>query len=474
MINRLLFPLFLICGIASTPVFSAESSGIAEDLSEEDKLYGLSLFWKEASYNFAFFDQVPNLDFDSAYREYIPRVLATENTYEYYRELMKFNALLQDGHTNIYLPEGLSAQYEDWPAVYMTEANQEAIVSKVDVALQAEIPLGSSIISVEGVDLETHLKTNIMPYIASSTEHILWDLAVKNTLDGPADSTVNFTIKTPSGELKEVSLRRDSRNKNIEVASLELPKIDISLKMLPSDMELFEFRWLENDLAYIALNGFHDEAIVENFKAAYPEIKKAKGLIIDLRFNGGGNSNIGAEILSYLTNQDLEGSIWKTRKHVAVYKAWGSFGGEHEEYARDDAWEFGSMGRLEAQEGDNHIVPTYVLIGRYTGSAAEDFLVYADKVEHFTTIGEKTYGSTGQPIFFDLPGGGSFRVCTKRDTYPDGREFVGYGISPDILIERLPEHLIREEDVVYHRAVEEITREIKTEIQPVVSQNPRL
>ncbi|MEQ9007096.1 MAG: S41 family peptidase, partial [Ekhidna sp.] len=301
MINRLLFPLFLICGIASTPVFSAESSGIAEDLSEEDKLYGLSLFWKEASYNFAFFDQVPNLDFDSAYREYIPRVLATENTYEYYRELMKFNALLQDGHTNVYLPEGLSAQYEDWPAVYMTEANQEAIVTKVDVALQAEIPLGSSIISVEGVDLETHLKTNIMPYIASSTEHILWDLAVKNTLDGPADSTVNFTIKTPSGELKEVSLRRNSRNKNIEVASLELPKIDISLKMLPSDMELFEFRWLENDLAYIALNGFHDEAIVENFKAAYPEIKKAKGLIIDLRFNGGGNSNIGAEILSYLT-----------------------------------------------------------------------------------------------------------------------------------------------------------------------------
>ncbi|MEQ8956140.1 MAG: S41 family peptidase, partial [Gammaproteobacteria bacterium] len=157
-----------------------------------------------------------------------------------------------------------------------------------------------------------------------------------------------------------------------------------------------------------------------------------------------------------------------------AYKAWGSFGGEHEKYARDDAWEFGSMGRLEAQEGDNHIVPTYVLIGRYTGSAAEDFLVYADKVEHFTTIGEKTYGSTGQPIFFDLPGGGSFRICTKRDTYPDGREFVGYGISPDILIERLPEHLIREEDIVYHRAVEEITREIKTEIQPVVSQNPRL
>lgn len=464
MIKKLLFPLMLFFGIESNVIFASEVPDIPDDLTDEEKLYGLSLFWKEASYNFAFFDQVPDLDFDSAYREYIPRVLATENTYEYYRELMRFNALLQDGHTNVYLPEGLAEQHEDWPAVYMTEASQEAIVSKVDVALQSEIPLGSSIIAVEGQDLETHLRTNIMPYIASSTEHILWDLAVKNTLDGPAGSTVNFTIRTPSGELKEISLKRNSRNKKVEMASLELPKIDISLKMLPFDMELFEFRWLENDLAYIALNGFHDEAIVESFKAAYPEIKKAKGLIIDLRFNGGGNSNIGAEILAHLANQDLEGSVWKTRKHVAAYKAWGMFGGEHEKYARDDAWESGSMELLKANESDNHIVPTYVLIGRYTGSAAEDFLVYADKLEHFTTIGEKTYGSTGQPIFFDLPGGGSLRICTKRDSYPDGREFVGYGISPDILIERLPEHLVREEDVVLHRAIQEVNREMETGI----------
>lgn len=462
MVKKLLFPFVLFFGIESNVNFASETPVSPDDLTEEEKLYGLSLFWKEASYNFAFFDQVPDLDFDSAYREYIPRVLATENTYEYYRELMRFNALLQDGHTNVYLPEGLAAKHADWPAVYMTEAGQEAIVSKVDVALQSEIPLGSSIIYVEGKDLETHLRTNIMPYIASSTEHILWDLAVKNALDGPADSSVNFTIRTPSEELKEISLKRDSRYRKVEMASLELPKIDISLKMLPFDMKLFEFKWLENDLAYIALNGFHDEAIVESFKAAYPEIKKAKGLIIDLRFNGGGNSNIGAEILAHFANQDLEGSVWKTRKHVAAYKAWGKFGGEHEEYARDDAWESGSMELLKAKESDNHIVPTYVLIGRYTGSAAEDFLVYADKLEHFTTIGEKTYGSTGQPIFFDLPGGGSFRICTKRDTYPDGREFVGYGISPDIAIDRLPEHLIREEDVVFHRAIEELTRQLET------------
>ena len=41
-------------------------------LSDSDKLYGLSLFWREVSYNFAFFDQVPELDWDQAYKEFIP------------------------------------------------------------------------------------------------------------------------------------------------------------------------------------------------------------------------------------------------------------------------------------------------------------------------------------------------------------------------------------------------------------------
>lgn len=47
-------------------------------------------------------------------------------------------------------------------------------------------------------------------------------------------------------------------------------------------------------------------------------------------------------------------------------------------------------------------------------------------------MGERSFGSTGQPYYFDLPGGGSARGCTKKDVYPDGREFVGYGVKPDV------------------------------------------
>lgn len=436
--------------IVSISVSAEEIGNPPYNLSNEDKLYGLSLFWKEASYNFAYFDQVPDLDFDSAYREYIPKVLATETTYEYYRELMKFNALLHDGHTNIYLPKGLSSKYVDWPALSLSEANQQAVVTKVKRELQAEIPLGSIITSVEGVDLETHLKTNVMPYIASSTEHILWNDGVRNALSGAPDSKVNFTIETPIGELKDLTLTRNSRFKKIDKVSLKLPQ---------SNGELIEFKWLDHKIAYIALNGFHDKKILQDFNDIYDEVKKSKGLIIDLRFNGGGNSNIAAEILSHFTNKDLAGSIWKTRKHIAAFKAWGNYSEKYKIYAQNNAWESGDMESLKAKE-NSHIVPTYVLIGRHTASAAEDFLIYADKLKHFTTLGEKTYGSTGQPIFFDLPGGGSFRICTKRDTYPDGREFVGYGITPQVIIDRMPEHLRSETDTVLYSSMTKLKEKI--------------
>lgn len=61
-------------------------------------------------------------------------------------------------------------------------------------------------------------------------------------------------------------------------------------------------------------------------------------------------------------------------------------------------------------------------------------MVAFDAMKRGTLIGEPTGGSTGQPLMFKLPGGGSGYVCSKRDTYPDGKEFVGVGIQPQVLV----------------------------------------
>ncbi|HDY7969890.1 TPA: hypothetical protein RQK66_004560 [Vibrio vulnificus] len=434
---------FLLAMSVSTLAFPQSNINTSEQLSNAEKLYGLSLYWSKVSENFVYFDQVPELDFDKTYKEYISRILLTKNDYEYYRELMRFNALLKDGHTNVYMPESLKLKYEDWPSIELTEVKKTAVVTGVDKQLVSKIPLGSILVSVDGQDLETHLRTQIMPYIASSTNHILWKNAVRYALKGTPNSKVTVTVKHPSGTLEDVILIRDSRSQDLDIVKLNIPH---------SNGKALDFKWLDNGIAYLSLNSFVDTIILDEFYSIYDNLKQAKGIIIDLRFNGGGNSGIGKEILSNFTNQNLQGSIWKTRKHISAYKAWGYDG-----YVDDNAWQKGEMSELIAKK-DSIVVPTFVLIGRNTASAAEDFLVYADKLEHFTTIGGKTYGSTGQPLFFDLPGGGSFRVCSKRDSYPDGREFVGFGISPDLLVSQTPESMISEIDVVLSRAIQKLEK----------------
>ena len=66
---------FLLTGLNS---LKAQIDTVA-NLSDADKMYGLSKFWSEAKYNFAYFDHA-KIDWDSTYRAFIPKVLATKNT----------------------------------------------------------------------------------------------------------------------------------------------------------------------------------------------------------------------------------------------------------------------------------------------------------------------------------------------------------------------------------------------------------
>lgn len=52
------------------------------------------------------------------------------------------------------------------------------------------------------------------------------------------------------------------------------------------------------------------------FEHAFQEILRADGLILDLRDNGGGNSQFGDIIISQLTDKPLAACHWKTRQYM--------------------------------------------------------------------------------------------------------------------------------------------------------------
>jgi carboxyl-terminal processing protease len=452
----------LLIALFSTPVLSAQkdiSSGstpaaqpapnAAPPLTDVEKLYGLSKIWQEVNYNFAFFDQVAELDWDSTYQAFIPQVLATESTYDYYRVLQRFVALLRDGHTNVYLPPDLGREMEGYaPWLELRNVEGRLLVANVGTSLAGEIPPGSEIVSVDGQPAERYLSERILPHVAASAEHARQYVASMLLLRGPPDSAVRLGFRSPDGATRERMLLRERLLWGDEHRRVDRWVIE-------GDKRPFGFRWLEEGVGYVELNTFMTDSVALAFEAVLPQLYDARALVIDIRANGGGNSGVGYRVASWLTNDTLATSRWRTREHRAAHKAWGAYGDEHRAYAEMNAWfDGGTHGRVAPASGQRLIVPTAVLLGHATGSAAEDFLVAIDAVPHIITVGQPSFGSTGQPLTFDLPGGGTARVVTKRDTYPDGRDFVGPGVQPDVFLAPTVEDVREGRDVVLERAVE--------------------
>ena len=73
-------------------------------LTSQERTAGFVRLWSEVKYNFAFFEQAPEVDWDKVLDEYLPKVQAAQSDVEYYRLLQRCIASLKDGHTTVYLP----------------------------------------------------------------------------------------------------------------------------------------------------------------------------------------------------------------------------------------------------------------------------------------------------------------------------------------------------------------------------------
>ena len=76
--------------------------------------------------------------------------------------------------------------------------------------------------------------------------------------------------------------------------------------------------------------------------------------------------------------------------------------------------------------------PIVILSSAYTASAAENFINVMRHNTDAIVIGSASYGSTGQPLMYELESGGGFRICTRRSLALDGSEFINLGFKPDI------------------------------------------
>lgn len=406
----------------------------AEELSEDLRVAGLSRFWSEVKYNFGFPEKLAALDWDALYISFIPRVRAARSTVEYYRVLQELCAKLQDGHTYIIMPQEYSKARAGWMGLRTSLIEGRVLVNEIwDPELRKQgIARGMEIVKINDLSTRSYAEKYVIPRKYSSTPQYLDSLAYERSLlNGESSEPVKLTLQTEDGRTTERTVRR-------------LPLQEIN--KLALDPEPFKFRMLPGNIAYVALNSFQDDATADEFLKRFADFAASDALILDLRENGGGNSNVGYRIMAALAREPFLGSRWSTRDYKPAYRSWG----------RPDRMYTEAAERMPIDPDHHYAGQVIVLTSARTFSAAEDFLVAFDQSGRGTIMGEPSGGSTGNPLRFSLPGGGAGFVCSKHDAYADGREFVGVGVKPQIAVSPTVADFRAGKDTVLERAAAEI------------------
>ena len=379
-------------------------------LPAEQRVAGLSRLWSEVKYNFANFDLVPQLDWDALYLQTLPKVLAAPDTLAYYRELTRFITQLQDGHTNVYMPDELMEQVYARPAMRVRMFEGRVLVTQVTAGapgLQG-VQEGDEIVGINGQGVQAFAQAHVDPYVSASTPQDRRERTYGyELLMGQAGQTLTLDLRRADGSAAQAQVTRLTSDERQKLKAPGTP--------------VFEWRMLPGQVAWVALNGFDDDTAADAYLRHFPEIRQAKAIVFDLRRNGGGNSHVGFRVLSTLTDKPYATSQWSSRSYVPSWRAWRRL----------------QQPLVESTQASPDPERLYkgqvvVLTSGQTYSAAEDFTSAFKAMKRGVVMGEATGGSTGQPLMVPLPGGGMARICTKRDKLPDGTEFIGKGIAVDV------------------------------------------
>jgi carboxyl-terminal processing protease len=307
---------------------------------------------------------------------------------------------LGDQHTSYMDPQefedanaGLEGTYEGIGAYVDTSGDYLTIISPIknSPAEAAGLRPGDRIIAIDGEDM-----AGIAP-----------ELARRRVL-GPAGSVVRLTIQ---------------REGESEPLIFEITRAKIVVASVEHEM-------LENGIGYVKLNTFGDTTTRE-LRAALQEIMAAnpRGLVFDLRNNGGGYLQTAVEVVSEFVPSG-----------VVLIEKYGD----------------GTQDTYEARTGGLATkIPLVVLVNEGSASASE---IVAGAIQDYgraELVGMTTFGKGSVQIWTPLSENqGAVRVTIAKWLTPNGRTIHEVGLEPDFEVELTEEDFRAERDPQLDKAIE--------------------
>ena len=184
-----------------------------------------------------------------------------------------------------------------------------------------------------------------------------------------------------------------------ETFTIELNRENVIINPVKAEIK-------DGNIGYLKITSF-DENTAEVFKSKYDEIKKQgiKGLIIDLRNNGGGIVNQATDIADMFVEKDKTTLITVDKNEKEV----------------------------ETKSKNDPIIneKVVVLVNENTASASEILAGCLKDLERATIVGTKTYGKGVIQELMSFKDGSGLKITTEEYLTPNRNRINKVGIEPD-------------------------------------------
>lgn len=285
--------------------------------------------------------------------------------------------------------------------------------------------------TLQGIGAELQLRDNLIVVVsplrgspAAKAGLLPKDVILEvdgTSVEGLSLEEVVARVRGPRGTQVTLTIARASRSVPL---SFTITRDDIRIPTVDRKT----YRLGEETVAVVAVNQFGEKTIPD-LRRILEDLsgEEHRGLVLDLRSNGGGYLDGAVEMSSFFLSSGKVVTVERQGVDPNVHYV---------------------LGRPPLPA-----LPLVVLINGGSASAAEIVAGALQDTGRATVLGEQSFGKGTVQEVMDLPGGSALRVTTAQWVTPSGRDIGSEGIAPDIAVPLTEADIAAERDVQLHAAV---------------------
>lgn len=432
--KRIILAILILCGVTAMNAQYISRSKASADI--DTLIYTLS----EVHPNI--YSNISESSLNSQIADLKANLQDSISVIELYKALAPIVAQIGDAHTTMVLPyrEVMIEAGKYIPVFPTIDSNTGKMFVKASVGNC--VPYDSEILSINGISAKEMVE-KMLAFVGGEREFFRLTMIDNNIMGlfhmlfAAPEYDITYTPPSGAGGLSGGLL-----------PAVEADKLNSELVLSPKILKLTEEHGGEEPYTFRIIDG--RKVAVMNFDACvdvkgmqvfadsmFTVLREQgiKDLIIDVRYNGGGNSNVGDVLLNYIAPKPFA-QYGKTL--VKVTPTTIALTGNRYEKPDTHLYPESPVSRHEPlPEAQRFAGNVYLLTSHTTFSSASSFAWAFKEAGCGTVIGEETGGMSvhyGDVIGFRLPNSGlSVNVSHKRFWLPGANENDIHGVIPDII-----------------------------------------